>query len=210
MSTPKSDPVHPFVSRGGLKLAHALDSFALDPSGLVCSDLGSSTGGFTDCLLQRGASRVFSVDTGYGILAWKLRSDPRVTVLERANALHVAIPDEVSQGVDLVVLDLGWTKQKHAIPAALRWLGDHNQGHIISLIKPHYEAPQPTDRKRGQLIRLSEDEALAITQSIVEHELPRLGVRVLGLVRSPILGGKSRTGKGHGNCEWLVHLMPNP
>ena len=204
MSKPSRDPEHPFVSRGGLKLRCALDTFALDPTGLVCADLGSSTGGFTDCLLQAGAAHVYAVDTGYGIIAWKLRSDPRVTVLERANALHTDPPSQIAHGVDLVVLDLGWTRQPHAIPAALRWLG--SGGRIITLIKPHYEQPQQTDARKGKLRVLTSEQAEGITNHIVQTQLPKLGVRVLGLVKSPILGGKSRRGAGRGNAEWLALL----
>jgi hypothetical protein len=125
---------NPYVSRGGLKLRRALDAFesgefgldvsGLDVSGLWCADLGCSTGGFTDCLLQAGAARVYSVDTAYGELAWKVRTDERVVVMERTNAVHAEVPQEVIErgGVDLVVIDLGWTAQAKAIPAALRWV----------------------------------------------------------------------------------------
>ena len=122
-----------FASRGGLKLRHALDEFAIDPRGLACADFGSNVGGFTDCLLQAGADRVYAVDTGYGNLAWTLRNDPRVVVMERTNALHAEPPTLM----DLIAIDLGWTPQRHAIPAALRWLKP--EGRIITLIKPHYE-----------------------------------------------------------------------
>jgi 23S rRNA (cytidine1920-2'-O)/16S rRNA (cytidine1409-2'-O)-methyltransferase len=114
-----ADSDNPFVSRGGLKLRHALGEFGIDPAGLTCADLGCSTGGFTDCLLRAGAARVYAVDTAYGELAWSVRTDPRVRVMERTNALHAEPPEG---GVDLVVIDLGWTKQALAVPAALRWL----------------------------------------------------------------------------------------
>ena len=97
-----TEPEHPCVSRGGVTLRHALDEFAVDPRGLTCADLGCNVGGFTDCLLQAGAARVVAVDTGYGALAWKLRTDPRVVVMERTNALHASPPEG---GVDLVVID---------------------------------------------------------------------------------------------------------
>jgi len=207
----------PYVSRGGLKLRHALDVFGVGVGGLACADLGCSTGGFTDCLLQAGAARVFSVDTAYGQLAWTLRNDPRVTVLERSNALHV----EPVGMVDVVVLDLGWTPQRLAIPAALRWLKAGGEGRIISLIKPHYEK---SDREPRGTIRdgsrggrgggprtdhgiLPEAEAQAITDEVVAG-LPALGVRVMGVTRSPILGGGGGKGKSAatGNVEWLVLL----
>lgn len=202
-------PANPYVSRGGLKLRHALSTFAIDPTGLVAADLGCSTGGFTDCLLQAGAARVFAVDTAYGELAWTLRNDPRVTVLERSNALHAEPPEQV----DLVVIDLGWTPQRLAIPAALRWLKPGPDSRIISLIKPHYEASDRESRAdaRGRTkppkAVLPDEEAHRIANEVAAS-LPTLGVRVLALERSPILGGAGgrSKGSGAGNAEWLVHL----
>jgi 23S rRNA (cytidine1920-2'-O)/16S rRNA (cytidine1409-2'-O)-methyltransferase len=211
----------PYVSRGGLKLRHALDTLALSPAGLTCADLGCSTGGFTDCLLKAGAARVYAVDTAYGQLAWTLRNDPRVVVIERSNALHTSPPELV----DLVVIDLGWTPQRLAIPAALAWLRPGPDARIISLIKPHYEAsargggampasPAPTSRPpRGRRPAsrdrgiLPEEEAQTITDRVIAG-LPALGVRVLGLTRSPILGGAGGKSKPAttGNAEWLVLL----
>ena len=106
----------PYVSRGGEKLAAALDRFGLDVTGLVCADLGSHVGGFVDCLLRRGAARVHSVDTAYGTLAWKLRRDSRVVVYERTNAMHVSLPEPV----DLVTIDVGWTPQVRILPNVAR------------------------------------------------------------------------------------------
>lgn len=125
-----------FVSRAGQKLDHALTTFALDVAGFVCADLGCNVGGFTDCLLRRGASRVYAVDTGYGVLDYRLRKDPRVVVMERTNALHLHLP----QPVQLVCIDVAWTRQHHILPAARQLLPPFEQGQIISLIKPHYEA----------------------------------------------------------------------
>lgn len=125
-----------FVSRGGMKLNHALRHFGVDPGGMVCADLGSHVGGFVDCLLQRGAGMVYAVDTCYGTLAWKLRKDSRVVVLERTNALHVDLPEKV----DLVTIDVGWTRQELILPHAAHLLKP--QGRIITLLKPHYEAPR--------------------------------------------------------------------
>ena len=188
------DPTNPYVSRGGLKLRHALTEFGVDPAGLVCADLGASTGGFTDCLLQAGAARVYCVDTAYGEFAWKLRNDPRVVLLERTNALHAEPPES---GVDLVVVDLGWTPQRLLVPVALRWL--RPGGRVISLVKPHYEDPERARAApRGVL---SDEDAGAITERVVGG-LPGLGVRVSGLTRSPVLGGS----QGKGNAEWLVLL----
>src|SRR3954470_8633327 len=108
----------PFVSRAGQKLDHAINEFHIDVTNLICADLGCSTGGFTDCLLQRGAKKVYAVDTGYGVLDWKLRKDPRVIVMERTNAMHVEIPEPA----DLVTIDVAWTKQWHILPAAKKIL----------------------------------------------------------------------------------------
>lgn len=182
-----------FVSRGGLKLDAALEHFGLDLTGCVGADLGCSTGGFVDCQLQRGATKVYAVDTAYGELAWKLRSDDRVVVIERSNALHVEPPDgtESQPLCGLVSLDLGWTKQERAIPAALRWLNDQPTARIVTLIKPHYESG-----RHG----LTDDEADAVTKRVIDDVLPGLGVEVLGHLRSPIHGGKG------GNMEHLALL----
>ena len=188
-----------FVGRGGVKLRHALDAFALDVRGLTCADFGANVGGFTDCLLQAGAARVYAVDTGYGTLAWKLRKDPRVVVLERTNAIHAPIPEPV----DLVAIDLGWTSQRHAIPAALRWLKP--QGRIVSLIKPHYEL-LPEEKRLLRSGVLAEADAERIARRTYDS-LPGSGVRHLGLVRSPILGGASK-GARLGNAEWLALIGP--
>jgi len=124
-----------FVSRAGEKLQFALDTFKFKVDGLICADFGSSTGGFVDCLLQNGAEKIYSIDTSYGELAWKLRNDPRIIVKERTNAMHVKLPEKV----DLVTIDTAWTKQILIIPNALENVKE--EGTIISLIKPHYEAP---------------------------------------------------------------------
>lgn len=176
-----------YVSRGGLKLAAALEAFRLDVTGLICADLGCSTGGFTDCLLQHGAAKVYAIDTGYGQLAWKLRQDPRVVVLERVNALHA----QAQASCDLVVVDLGWTRQQRAIPAALGWLTFQPHGRIVSLVKPHYESGHHT---------LTDDQADAVTSDVLTTQMPGLGVAALGVMRSPIRGGKG------GNLEHLVLL----
>src|SRR5688572_22601663 len=130
-----------FVSRAGRKLEHALGVFGVEVAGVVCADFGSNTGGFVDCLLQRGAARVYAIDTGYGALEWKLRKDPRVVVMERTNAMHVALPELVG----LVSIDVAWTKQRHILPAARRAL--EAGGKVVTLIKPHYEAEASLLRK---------------------------------------------------------------
>lgn len=195
-------PETSFAGRGGVKLYHALEEFGLPVTGWMCADFGCNVGGFTDCLLQRGALRVHAVDTGYGALAWRLRNDPRVIVHERTNALHATAPEPV----ELVVVDLGWTPQRHAIPAALKWL--KSDGRIISLVKPHYEVPNSEARSLLKEGVLDEADAERITREVVE-QLPTLGVEILGLTRSPITGGATKKNK-RGNAEWLVLLRPRP
>lgn len=190
----------PLVSRGGLKLHAAFEEFGslgLDASGAWAVDLGCSTGGFTDVLLRRGAACVHAVDTAYGELAWRLRQDARVVVLERSNALHVEVPTGVAErgGVELAVIDLGWTPQARALPAARRWL--RPGGQIVTLIKPHYEVPKDELGKGGVLDAARAED---VTRRVVDA-LPELGFVSLGLVESPVTGGK---GKRRGNREWLA------
>jgi 23S rRNA (cytidine1920-2'-O)/16S rRNA (cytidine1409-2'-O)-methyltransferase len=187
------------VGRGGIKLEHALTCFSIQVLGLCCADFGCNVGGFTECLLRAGAARVYALDTAYGTLAWTLRNDRRVVVMERTNALHAAPPEPV----DLVVIDLGWTPQRHAVPAALRWV--RPGGRIISLVKPHYEL-DPDEKsilKRGIL---DPAKAERIAHRTVEA-LPPLGVRAVALTRSPIKGGATKRNT-RGNAEWLVLLEP--
>jgi len=198
------DPPHTFVSRGGLKLSHALAEFAVNPAGRRCADLGCSTGGFTDCLLQAGAAHVTSVDTAYGEFAWKLRNDPRVTLLERTNALH-APPPPPDFRPTLGVIDLGWTPQRLCLPVARSWLAAAGDASIITLIKPHYELER-AERSRLHRGVLPHDEARRITDRVVDA-LPEWGLELLGLTESPITGGKD---KKDGNTEWLAHLRPLP
>ncbi len=179
-----------FVSRGGVKLAHALDHFGLTCTGLVCVDLGSHVGGFVECLLQRGAARVYSVDTCYGTLAWKLRQDARVVVLERTNAMHVELPEPV----DLVTIDVGWTRQAMILPHARTLLKP--TGRIVTLIKPQYESSE--EQLEGGVVIAEQCEAVVseVCTHIHEYDLD-----VAGLVDSPI------TGHG-GNREVLALLLP--
>ena len=191
-----------FVSRAGEKLEHALHTFDLSVAGLRCADFGCNVGGFTDCLLKREAGHVLAIDTGYGVLAWKLRSDERVTVMERTNALHAEPP---AQGVDLVVIDLAWTPQRLALPAARPWLAEG--GRVVSLIKPHYELPE--DRKHllqgGFLPQELAPEVLKETLESMEG----LGFAVHGSTQSPLVGGKSSRKRGvPGNIEYLALLEP--
>ncbi len=173
----------PFVSRAGQKLDHAIATFGVDVNGAVCADLGCSTGGFVDCLLQRGAKRVYAVDTGYGVLEYKLRKDPRVVVMERTNAMHVTLP----AAVDWVSIDVAWTKQKHILPAAAKLLKS-GTGRVISLIKPHYEA-DPAILKQGILPLESVD---SVVTDVIK-QIEQLGLHVISTVPSPILGAKGNT-----------------
>ena len=185
-----------YVSRGGLKLAAALDAFGIDVTGALCVDLGCNVGGFTDCLLRRGAAKVYAIDTGYGVLAWKLRRDERVVVMERTNAMHIA---PAAAPVDLAVIDLGWTPQRHAIPAALRWRPER----IVTLVKPHYEQSDRATRGRGVLSEAEAEQTMAEALA----SLPASGVQVRGHIRSPVAGGGRRKGRG-GNIEYLAALEP--
>ena len=177
-----------FVSRAGEKLDAALDAFDLDVSGRCCADFGCNVGGFTDCLLRRGARKVYAVDTGYGQLAWTLRNDPRVVVMERTNALHCDVPE----AVDLVVADMGWTPQRRIVPAAATWLKPG--GRIVSLLKPHYElAKLRREKPRGPL----DEQTTAEVRQTVCDELATMGFAVSRGAASAI------SGKG-GNTETLL------
>jgi 23S rRNA (cytidine1920-2'-O)/16S rRNA (cytidine1409-2'-O)-methyltransferase len=177
-----------YVTRAGHKLAFALDAFGIDVEDAVVADLGSHAGGFVDCLLQRGARRVFAVDTCYGTLDWGLRNDPRVVVMERRNALHLRLPEPV----DGVTVDVGWTPQRRVLPRAVALVRDG--GWIVSLVKPQYEA-RPSERTGGVV-----DPAKA--QPVCERvlaELRALDLFPAGPVESPLRGGG-------GNREFLICL----
>jgi 23S rRNA (cytidine1920-2'-O)/16S rRNA (cytidine1409-2'-O)-methyltransferase len=181
----------PFVSRAGVKLQHALAEFRIDVRNAICADLGSNVGGFADCLLQGGAKKISCIDTGYGVLDWKLRNDPRIVVMERTNAMHATLPEPV----DLVTIDVAWTRQKNILPAAKRMLRqDGEEGKIVTLIKPHYEA----DKRwlRGGV--LLAEHVLAVLDQ-VRLDIASAGLKLHGITRSPILGSK-------GNAEFLALL----
>lgn len=168
-----------FVSRAGEKLQFALDNFNISVEGLISADFGSSTGGFVDCLLQNSVSKVYSIDTSYGELSWKLRNDKRVVVMERTNALHVSLPEKV----DFISIDVSWTKQKLILPIALSLLKD--KGIIVSLLKPHYEAEKYMIYKG----RLKEE----FVKNVVDHvlaDLKALGIKISAVIESPIEGKK--------------------
>lgn len=195
-----TDQPKKFVSRGGLKLEHALEAFGLDVRGMRCADFGCNVGGFTDCLLQRGASHVTAIDTGYGALAWTLRNDPRVTVMERTNALHAPAPNN-DERVDLVVIDMGWTPQRKCIPPALEWIKPG--GRIVTLIKPHYET---TGDEKSLLVGgvLAKDAAERVKDRALSN-MPSLGALVIGCTPSPLEGGAGK-GNASGDSEWLAIL----
>jgi 23S rRNA (cytidine1920-2'-O)/16S rRNA (cytidine1409-2'-O)-methyltransferase len=183
---------HPWVSRGGLKLAHALDHFALDPAGRVALDVGASTGGFTDVLLARGAARVYAVDVGHGQLAWKLRQDPRVVVLERTNARHLSAA-EVPEPVAAIVCDASFIGLETVLPAALALAAPG--AWLAALIKPQFEVGAGRVGKGG-VVR---DPALhrEVCERIAAWLAARPGWTVLGVVESPITGPE-------GNREFLI------
>ncbi len=178
-----TEPVdNPFVSRAGQKLDAALHHFQIDVRGLICADLGSHVGGFVDCLLSHAAGRVYSVDTSYGTLAWKLRKDPRVVVMERSNAMHVSLPEPV----DLVTIDVGWTPQAKVLGNVARRL--KQGGRVISLIKPHYEARK--EQLAGGV--LPEADVAPVVERVLA-EVCDNGWRVDGTLTSPILGRGGNT-----------------
>ncbi len=197
---PRVDPdSRKYVSRGGEKLAAALDAFQIDSTGFTCADFGCNVGGFTDCLLQRGAEKVYAIDTGYGELAWTLRKDERVVVMERTNALHCDAPELV----DLVAIDMAWTPQARAIPAAAAWLKPG--GRIVSLLKCHYEHaklnPRPAGKGRSKKPpKLTDEQAQEVCQTVCD-QLAELGHAPDQLIPSPI------TGKG-GGLEFLLLIRP--
>ena len=176
-----------FVSRAGKKLEHALLEFNLNVEGLVCADFGCSTGGFTDCLLQFGAKKIYAIDTAYGELDWKLRNNPQVVVMERQNALYVELPEKV----DFICIDTGWTRQSLAIPRAFEFLKPSSV--IVSLLKPHYEA----DKRELRQGKLPEDLLDKVING-VKSDLVSKGINIEKIIESPIEGKKG------GNKEFLM------
>lgn len=170
-----------FASRAGEKLQYAIEKFNISVKGKIVADFGSSTGGFVDCLLQNGAAKVYSIDTAYGELAWKLRNDQKVVLMERTNAMHVSLPERV----DLVTVDVGWTKQRNILPNVFANL--NKEGVVISLVKPHYEADKRFLRG-GRLLEGHLDEAI----NNVKKDVEGVGGEVLSLVESPIIGEKGK------------------
>jgi 23S rRNA (cytidine1920-2'-O)/16S rRNA (cytidine1409-2'-O)-methyltransferase len=183
----------PYVSRGGIKLERALNSFSVDPEGMAVMDVGASTGGFTDCVLQRGAKKVYAVDVGYGQLAWKLQKDPRVISLERTNIRYLkkeVIPEEI----DLILIDTSFISIEKFLPHLLGFL--KRGGHLIGLIKPQFEVGKGEVGKGG-VVR---DDTLH--QKVIKRLSQfsqALGLESLGVIESPLLGPK-------GNKEFFIHL----
>jgi 23S rRNA (cytidine1920-2'-O)/16S rRNA (cytidine1409-2'-O)-methyltransferase len=185
-------PSSPYVSRGGVKLAYGLDHFDIDPAEMIALDIGASTGGFTDVLLQRGTARVYAVDVGHGQLDWRLRNDPKVVVLERINARHLS-QELVPERVDLVVSDVSFISLRLALPAALALA--KSGARLVALIKPQFEVGKGRVGKGG-VVR---DPALheAVCAEIARWLSVEQGWEVLGMTESPITGPK-------GNREFLI------
>jgi 23S rRNA (cytidine1920-2'-O)/16S rRNA (cytidine1409-2'-O)-methyltransferase len=189
----RSEPM-PYVSRGGLKLAHALATFGLDVRGRVAVDVGASTGGFTDCLLQAGAARVYCVDVGHGQLAHAVASDPRVVVVDRTNIRHMP-PDRLPERCTLAVVDVSFISLRHVLPALAALLVPGSP--VVTLVKPQFEVGRERIGKGG-IVR---DEAARRDAVVTVGEAARaLGFTVAGETTSPITGGK-------GNVEYLLHLV---
>jgi 23S rRNA (cytidine1920-2'-O)/16S rRNA (cytidine1409-2'-O)-methyltransferase len=187
----------PYVSRGGLKLAEGLDSFGVAVAGRIVIDVGASTGGFTDCLLQRGASKVYAVDVGYGQLAWKLREDARVVNMERTNIRQLT-PQQLTEQPSLAVIDASFISLEKVLPAVLPLLPA--DGEIVALIKPQFEVGRGRVGKGG-VVR---DPALHLeVLDRIRQSAGALGCQVLGITESPLLGPK-------GNREFLIHLHKAP
>jgi 23S rRNA (cytidine1920-2'-O)/16S rRNA (cytidine1409-2'-O)-methyltransferase len=183
----------PYVSRGGLKLEKALRDFGVDVHGFVCSDSGASTGGFTDCLLQQGAAKVFAIDVGYGQLAWKIRTDPRVVCMERTNIRNVT-PETLGEPLDLSVVDVSFISLKLVLPVIFSLLKP--EGQVLCLIKPQFEAGKEKVGKKG-VVRDP-----AVHQEVLEAFLQtaqEIGFTVKNLTFSPVKGPE-------GNIEFLGHL----
>ena len=189
-----------YVSRGGDKLVAALDAFPVRTQGLVCADAGASTGGFTDCLLQHGASKIYAIDVGHGILAWKLRNDPRVVVMEKTNVRKV---EKLPEPVDLVVVDASFISLKVLLPVIKGWFpqsfpfSTKTGGEIIALIKPQFEATRKEATRGKGVIRDTEIHKRVLHEIISFAQEQNFSLR--GLIRSPIVGPK-------GNIEFLVYM----
>ena len=186
-------PDHPYVSRGGQKLEKALQHFNIDPTGMVCLDVGASTGGFSDCLLQHGAEQVFAVDVGYGQLAWKLRTDPRVVAIERTNIRRMP-PDALPVPVDLVVIDVSFISLKIVVPSVRQFMKP--KAMILALIKPQFEVGKGEVGKGG-VVR-SPHQHQAVIEALTLF-FKNTGLSCSPVVESPVLGPR-------GNREFMILL----
>jgi len=189
-------PLHPYVSRGGVKLAAALDAFALDPAGLACLDVGASTGGFTDCFLQRGAAKVYAVDVGRGQLDSKLRSDPRVVVREKVNARALS-SEHVPEPVGIAAIDVSFISVRLVLPAVVRLVA--KGGVVVVLVKPQFEAGR-TEVGKGGIVRSDEVRRRVVREA--EDSGRALGLEPIGSIASPIRGAR-------GNEEFLLAFRVN-
>ena len=189
-------PDHPWVSRGGIKLAHALDVFRIDATGTIALDVGASTGGFTDVWLQRGARHVIALDVGHSQLHWKVRSDPRVTVIENTNARYLKPGDLPDAGgpISRVSIDVSFISLRHIFPVLPRLVASGS--HIVALVKPQFEAGRK-DVGKGGLV--SDPEIHTRVVADVTMAAAEVGLKRLGLIDSPITGAE-------GNKEFLLHL----
>jgi 23S rRNA (cytidine1920-2'-O)/16S rRNA (cytidine1409-2'-O)-methyltransferase len=193
-------PDHPWVSRGGLKLVHALEVFGIDPVAAVALDIGASTGGFTDVLLQRGAARVVALDVGHNQLDWKIRTDPRVLVIEGLNARYLTpadLPADARQ-FGVITIDVSFISLRHILPVVPQLLAAG--GHVIALVKPQFEAGR-TDVGKGGIVRDERVQARVVDE--VVEVARQVGLSQRGLTPSPITGAE-------GNREFLLHLCPSP
>lgn len=186
-----------FVSRGGEKLQAALEAFAITTEGLVCADVGASTGGFTDCLLQHGATRIYAIDVGHGILHWKLRQDERVVVMERTNARYVS---QLPEPVSLVTIDASFISLKLLLPIVRQWLAPGG-AEMVALIKPQFEAGRAIVSKGSGVVR-DANVHRQVLEGVLAYALDT-GYSLHGLIRSPLLGPK-------GNTEFLAWLHAPP
>ncbi len=186
----------PYVSRGGLKLEAALKAFSIDVKDKVAMDVGASTGGFTDCLLQHGAKRVYAIDVGYGQLAWKLRTDPRVIPIEKTNIRYMN-RDRIQENIDIATVDVSFISLKLVIPKVLEFL--KSKGEIIALIKPQFEVGR-REVERGGIVKATEKRKKAVEEIKGFFEL--MNLKVIGIIESPIKGQK-------GNIEYLIYAKVN-
>lgn len=189
----------PFVSRGGEKLQAALDTFTVSPQGCTCADVGASTGGFTDCLLQHGATRVYAIDVGQGILHWKLRQDTRVVVMEKTNARYL---EHLPEPVTLVTIDASFISLKILLPVVRNWFPPNEGNHLLALVKPQFEAGRKQVARGDGVIRDPHIHR-QVLMDVLAYALQD-GYTVRGLLRSPLLGPK-------GNAEflaWLSYCIP--